>query len=81
VGAFVVVVVEVVGEVALEPGEAEVQVAGEGWSPAFFKDGAVQRLDRPVCLRPPGADRGVAGTELLERGAEAGGAVLTAVVG
>ena len=42
VDAVEVVFVDVVGEVAFEPGEADVQVAGEGGPPAFLEDRAVQ---------------------------------------
>jgi hypothetical protein len=38
VGSFVVVVVEVVLQVAFEPGKADVEVAGEGGRQPFFED-------------------------------------------
>jgi hypothetical protein len=41
----------------------------------------VQRLDGAVGLRSTRTDQGVAGAELLERGAEVGGAKLAAVIG
>ncbi len=63
-GAAVVVVVDVVGEVAFEAGEANVQVAGEGGPPAFLEDQPVQGFDGAVGLGAAGADQGVADAEL-----------------
>src|SRR4029453_11304938 len=70
VDAVEVVVVDVLVEVAFEPGEADVEVAGEGGSPAFLEDQPVQRFDVAVCLWPAGADQRVPGAELGEGGAE-----------
>ena len=58
VGAVEVVVVDVLFEVALEAGEADVEVAGEGGTPALFEDQAVERFDGavrhdPEPLEPP----------------------------
>jgi len=58
--AVVVVVVEVAGEVASQAAVADLEVAREGGSPAFFEDGAVQSFDVAVGLRAAGADLGVA---------------------
>ena len=80
VGAVEVVVVDVLVEVALEPGEADVEVAGEGGPPAFFEDQPVQGFDVAVGLRAAGPDQSVADAELGEGGAEVGGAELAAVV-
>ncbi len=79
--AVEVVVGEVLREVALEPGEAHVQVAGEGRAPALVKDRLVQRFDRAIRLRTAGADEGVAGLKLFERLPEVLRAILAAVVG
>jgi len=63
VWAVVVVGVEVVVEVASEAGVADVDVAGEGRSPAFLEDGAWRRSTWPLVwgrpermwvIRPPG---------------------------
>jgi hypothetical protein len=70
VDALEVVVVDVGLEVAFEPGEADVEVACEGGSPAFFEDQSVQRFDGPVRLRAAGADERVADAEPLECAAE-----------
>jgi hypothetical protein len=48
--AVVVVEGEVGVELAPEPGEAGVQVAGEGGAPAFVEDRLVQRFDVAVGL-------------------------------
>jgi hypothetical protein len=60
VHAIGVVVVDVAGEVAFETGEADVEVAGEGWAPAFFEDQPREGLDVAVGLGTTGADEGVA---------------------
>jgi hypothetical protein len=52
--AVVVVVVEAVREVASEAAEADLEVARERRSPAFFEDRAVQAFDVAVGLRAPG---------------------------
>jgi len=70
VGTLEVVVVDVLLEVAFQPGEADVQVAGEGWPPALLEDQPVQSLDGAVRLWPAGADPSVADAELLECRAE-----------
>ena len=75
-----VVVVDVLVEVATQAGEADVEVAGEGGSPAFFEDQSVQCFDGAVGLGAAGADPGVPDTELVERVAEVAGAELAAVV-
>jgi hypothetical protein len=58
--ALVVVVAQVVGEVATSAAVADLEVAGEGGPPAFFEDGAVQPFDVPVGLWATGADVGMA---------------------
>ena len=80
-GAVEVAVVDVALEVAFESGEAHVQVAGEGGTPALFEDQPVQRLDGTVRLGSAGADERVPRVELLEGGAEVGGAKLAPVIG
>jgi hypothetical protein len=70
VDAAEVGVVEVGGEVALEAGEADVEVAGEGGPPAFLVEGPVERFYGAVGLRAAGADQRVAGAESGECGAE-----------
>jgi hypothetical protein len=67
VGTLEVVVVDVGLEVVFEAGEADVEVAGEGWSLAFFEDQAVEGFDGAVGLGAAGADQGVADAELGER--------------
>jgi hypothetical protein len=67
---IVVIRVDVLFEVALDAGEADVQVAGKRWAPALLEDQPVQRLDRTVGLWATGPDEGVAHTELVERGLE-----------
>jgi hypothetical protein len=59
VGAVVVVVVEVAGELAFEAVEADLEEAGEGGPPALLEDGAMEPLDVAVGLWPAGADLGV----------------------
>src|SRR5207247_3210589 len=56
VGALGVVVAQVVGEVAAQSLEADLQVAGEGGPPAFVEDRLVKRLDGAVGLWTAGAD-------------------------
>jgi hypothetical protein len=56
VDAAVVVVVDVGAQVALQPCEADVQVAGEGGPPAFLEDEPVERFDGTVGLGAAGAD-------------------------
>jgi hypothetical protein len=70
VDAAEVVVVDVLGQVALESGEADVEVAGEGGSPALLEDQPVERFDRAVRLRSAGPDQGVADAELGKGGAK-----------
>jgi hypothetical protein len=53
VGPVDVVVVDVLLAVALEAGEADVQVAGDGGSPAFLEDQAMQRFESAVGLGRP----------------------------
>ena len=67
VDASVVVLVEVVGEVAFEACVADVEVAGEGGSSALFEDQPVQRFDVAVGLRAAGADQRVLDGEGCER--------------
>jgi len=67
VGAVGVVLVDVVVEVAFEAGEADVQVTGEGGSPALLEDQSVQRFDVAVGLRPAGADERVPRAESAQR--------------
>jgi hypothetical protein len=55
-----VVRVDVALEVALEAGEADVQVAGERGSPAFLEDESVEGFDGAVGLRAAGADQRMA---------------------
>jgi hypothetical protein len=66
--AVVVVVVQVVREVASEAGEADLEVARERGSPARFEDRAVQSFDVPVGLWAPGADLAVQGAGREPRG-------------
>jgi hypothetical protein len=80
VDAAEVVVVDVLGEVALESGEADVEVAGEGGAPALLEDDAVKGFDSAVGLRSAGADPGVAGAELVQGVVEVDGAELAAVI-
>ena len=47
------------GEVATQAGEADLQIACEGGSPALLEDRAVQPFDVAVGLRATGADAGV----------------------
>jgi hypothetical protein len=75
VDAVVVVGAEEVVEVAPQAGEADVEIAGEGWPPALLEDGAVWPLDVAVGLGAAGAGVGVArlegvGDELVEVGLE-----------
>jgi hypothetical protein len=72
VGSVEVVCAGVLLQVLFEPGEADVEVAGEGVAPAFFEHEAVEGLNGAVCLWPAGADQGVACVELVERLAEVG---------
>ena len=78
--AAVVVLVDVVSEVALEAGEADVEVAGEGRPPALLEDQPVERFDGGVCLWSAGADQGVLDAEPLECGPKVARAELAAVV-
>jgi hypothetical protein len=66
VDALGVVVVGVAVEIALETGEAEVEVAGEGGAPALLEREPVEGFDGAVGLWPAGADQGVAGAELVD---------------
>src|SRR2546427_8563003 len=77
--ALEVVVAQVVGEVAAESLEADLEVAGEGGAPALVEDRLVQRLDGAVGLGAAGADPGRARAEPLEGVLEAA-AKLAAVV-
>jgi choline dehydrogenase-like flavoprotein len=81
VDAVEVVVAKPVGEVALEPGEADVQVAGEGRPPALLEHRLGARPRRPRLLAGAGADEAVAPSQLLERLAEGLRPILAAVVG
>ena len=56
VRAIVVVVAEVALEFAFEAVETNVEVAGEGRSPALVENGLVDRFDGAVRLRPAGVD-------------------------
>ena len=80
-GAVEVVVAQVVGELAAEPFEADLQVAGEGGSPAFVEDRLVQRLDGPVRLRAAGADAADPDAVDGDRAPEAFGPKLLPVIG
>ncbi len=79
--AVVVVEVEVVLELALEPCEADVQVAGEGRPPALLQDRWLQRLNCTVCLWSAGVDKALPGSEGGDGVAKDAGAKLTAVIG
>jgi len=78
--AVVVVVVEVVREVAAQAAETDVEVARERGSPAFLKDRAMQAFDVPVGLWAPGADLAVTGSG-GQQSRELTAAELGAVVG
>ncbi len=78
--AVVVVVVQVAGEVAAQAGEADLEVAGEGGSPALFEDGAVQPFDVAVGLRAARTDLSVRGA-LRQPGGELAPPERGAVVG
>ena len=64
----------------MSPGEADVQVAGEGGAPAFLEDEALECLHRAIRLRATGADQRLASAALGERRAEVVGAELAAVI-
>ncbi len=76
VGAVVVVVDEVLVEVAGEADHLGDQGAGEGGAPAFFEDGQLGALDAAVCVGAAGADEALAGAEVLDGVAEVAGAEL-----
>jgi hypothetical protein len=80
VGALLVVVGEVVVEVAAQTGVGDLVEARERRSPALFEDRAVESFDVPVGLRSAGANPGVTGAERCERAAEVEVAELVAVV-
>ena len=63
VDAVEVVEGQVAFELAPEAGEAGVEVAGEGRTPALVEDCLVQRLDVTVGLRAAGVDVRDAGAE------------------
>jgi hypothetical protein len=79
VGAVGVVVGEVFGEVAAQPGVGDVEVAGEAGSPAFVEDCLVEAFDVAVGLGSAGVGAGVADVVVFEQLVEAG-AKLVAVV-
>ena len=60
VGPIVVVVTEILGQIAAEGREAGDQGAGEGGAVALLEDGLVDALDAAVALGAPGADTRVA---------------------
>jgi hypothetical protein len=70
VGAVVVVVAEVLGEVALERCELRDEGAREGWAPALFEDRELEPLDVAVRGWSAGADPALLDPELLEAVAE-----------
>jgi hypothetical protein len=80
VGAVVVVIVEVVGEVAAQAGDGDAEVAGERGPPAFFENQPLQRFDVAVGLGATGADAGDADRVHGDRAAEALGAEFHAIV-
>ena len=80
VDAVEVVVAEVALEIALEPGEADVQVAGEGGSPALIEDRLVRGPEGAIRLRPAGADERVPRPEAGDAVPEARGPKLAAVI-
>ena len=80
VDAVEVVVVDVVGEVAFEACEAEVEVAGESGPPALFEDQSMERFDGAFGLGAAGANQGVLEAEVAERVSEVACAELAAVV-
>jgi hypothetical protein len=81
VAAVVVVVVDVASELAAQPLEAEVEVAGEGRSPALVEDCSVERFDVAVCLRSASTDAADPDAVDGDRAAEALGAKLHPVIG
>ena len=70
VGAIVVVVGEVLVEVAGEGGAAGNERAGEGWAPALFEDGQLDALDAAVGVGASGADEALARVEVVDGVAE-----------
>ena len=81
VGAIVVVVDEVLVEVAGEGGFLGDQRSGERGAPALFEDGQLDALDAAVAVGASGVDEALSGTEALDAGSEVLGAELRAVVG
>jgi hypothetical protein len=67
VDAVEVVEAQVCVELAPQAREPRMPVAGKGRPPELVEDGAVQRLDVAVGLRPAGADAGVAGLQPPDR--------------
>jgi len=80
VGALVVVVAEVVGQVAPEGGVAGHQRAREGGPPTLLQDRALSPLDYAVGLWSPGPDEAVFGTEVGHSVPEVEGPELLTVV-
>jgi hypothetical protein len=75
-----VVEAQVLGQLAAEPLEADLEVAREGRAPALFEDRVVERLDGAVRLRTSGADASRSRAELSKRLLEAA-AELVPVIG
>ena len=74
VGAIVVVVDEVLVEVAGEGGFLGDQRSGERGAPALFEDGQLDALDAAVAVGASGVDEALSGTEALDAGSEVLGA-------